>query len=37
MSGPRYLEDAYCRLRIDDKITKEAKIRLDFVGVSATT
>ena len=33
MSGPRYLEDVYCRLRLDSKETREAKITLDFVAI----
>ena len=36
MSGPRYLEDTYCRLRVDDKSTKEAKIALDFVAITSS-
>lgn len=37
MSGPRYLEDTYCRLRVDAKTTREAKISLDFVAIEQSS
>jgi hypothetical protein len=37
MSGYRYMEDAYCRLRVDEKESREAKLRLDFVGIKDST
>lgn len=36
MSGPLYLEDTYCRLRIDEKTAREAKIKLTFVAISGS-
>jgi len=37
MSGPQYLEDTYCRLRIDDKQSREAKIKMDFIAITAAS
>jgi len=37
MSGQKYLEDTYCRIRLDEKTAREAEFKFSFIAITGAS